>query len=188
MMTLSAAALLGGCLASAPMTATEWTVDWLRAGKVAVAAPVEPGATLARLVSVEVRAPFSARELAVLRGDGTIAFDAYNVFAAPPASLFRGPAIDALKASGLYKDVLSPASSGRAEESLELVVSELALDCRGGGRKASVKVKLTRLGQRGEYLGSSLGAAAVAAESDFSAAFSQAFVEAVGAAVRQGAK
>ena len=74
------AAALSGCLGPAPKTPAYWTIDVDSADKVAF---------------VTVCAPYGGQRIAVLRQDGSIAFDPANSFAAAPgAVMVRRLALD----------------------------------------------------------------------------------------------
>lgn len=132
---------LAGCLSSAPRPAVNWLLD----------PQVEE-----RVAAVSVAVPYDSTRIAVLRADGSVAFDAFNVFAAKPSAL--------LKAA-----VVCPREKG------EVIVRRLALDCRRPGlREARVELLLLADGKAAE------GAAAVdAASGNYSAAFAQAFEQAL---------
>ena len=68
---LLAVPVLAGCLGSAPKPPVTWTIDVESDAKVAFAA---------------VCAPYGGQRFAVLRSDGSIAFDPRNSFAAAPGS------------------------------------------------------------------------------------------------------
>ena len=137
---------LAGCLSTPPAAPTCWTIEY----------PPAAGAQRGR-VSLNVRAPFDGTQLAILRADGSLAFDAYNTFAARPKLLLKAAAEDA----GLVG---------------EIEVTRLALDCRQKGvRSAVVELTLYREGK----LARASGSAAVSSPADFSAAFSAAFAAAV---------
>lgn len=173
---------LAGCLAPAPKAPVNWTVEW--APSAARVSPRPAKAPAAKLLSVDVRAPYNTTRLPVLRADGSIAFDGFNGFAAPPAALLRAAAQDVLSASGAFDRVLAPGSTAVAPLALELTVTRLALDCRAQGRRdASVALVLTVVGRR-TVLDAARGEAAVpVAGGDYSAAFSAAFSEALLSAV-----
>lgn len=102
---------------------------------------------VARVSQVLVRTPYQSDSLAVLRADGSIAFDPYNRYASAPSPLLRGVVFDAMTASGLFKSVLPTASIAAAELEVEVQVLRLALDCRSEGaasRKAVADI-LVRL-------------------------------------------
>lgn len=141
------AAACAGCLASAPRPPVNWTID------------IETDAKSATAI---VCAPYGGQRIAVLRPDGSIAFDAFNVFAAAPASIIK----DAVVARG-----------GKGA----LVVRRLALDCRAPGRRdAVVELEITD----GTRLAK--GSAAESTSSgNFSSAFSRAFERAYGKAAEE---
>lgn len=105
---------LTGCLSSAPAPATNWYIEVNASDKVA---------------SVNVVAPYNSNRLAVLRADGSVAFDPLNAFAASPAALISG-------------QLISRQGVGT------LTVMRLALDCRQPGKRlALVELRLDRNGQ-----------------------------------------
>lgn len=138
MMTLIPA--LAGCLSSAPKPPVNWTIDVAAEAKVA---------------SAVVCAPYAGQRLAVLRADGSIAFDPFNSFAAAPGSIIKD-AVVARRGEGA------------------LVVRRLALDCRAAGRRDAVVELEIALGDR---LGKG-EAAEPTADGNYSAAFSRAFEKA----------
>ena len=148
---LSALALLAGCLGSAPKRPTCWTIE------------TEPLTAVGRVV---VSAPYSGTRFAVLRADGSLAFDPGNVFAAAP-SVILGDAIQSRRRPGV------------------LTVRKLALDCREAGRRdAVVELEIVRKGEPARK-----GAAAVGtADGNYTAAFSAAFATAYRQAVEAATK
>jgi len=170
--------LLAGCLSSAPRAPINWTIDFSR-NTDAVAARTNAAAAAVRIAAIDVRAPYSGQRLAVLRPDGSIAFDPCNAFAASPALLLRGAAHEAVEASGMFARVLEPGSSAKETYAMEIVVTQLALDCRTEGRRtAKVAFTLTLIEGR-MAVACVRGAGAAEATDDFSAAFSTAFARAV---------
>lgn len=133
--------VLAGCLGAPPKPPVNWTIEMDDDAKVASAA---------------VCAPYGGQRIAVLRPDGSIAFDAFNAFAAAPGQIIK----DALV--------------GRRGEGA-LVVRRLALDCRFAGRRnALVELELTLGGATGR------GSASVPTpDGNYTAAFSQAFAKAL---------
>ena len=132
--------ILAGCLGSAPKTPVYWTIEVETAEKAAF---------------VMVCAPYGGQRIAVLRGDGSIAFDPCNSFAASPAAILK----DALVTRGGVGSV---------------VVRRLALDCREPGRRDAVVELDIAAGEK-----SASGSASVsAADGNYSAAFSRAFAKA----------
>jgi len=132
--------LTAGCLGSAPKTPAYWTIEADAAEKAA---------------SVVVCAPYGGQRLAVLRANGSIAFDPCNSFAASPAAILK----DALVARG---------GSG------VVTVRKIALDCREAGRRDAVVELDIALGDR-----AASGSASVsAADGNYTAAFTRAFAQA----------
>lgn len=133
---------LAGCLSPAPKSPVNWTLEF--------EAP-------ARVAQVVVCAPYNGTRLAVLRPNGSIAFDGFNAFAAPPASII-GDACASRRAHGA------------------LIVRKLALDCRTEGRRdalVELDLALEDNGPRAH------GRAAVpTADGNFTAAFSTALLQA----------
>ena len=138
--------VLAGCLGSAPKPPVSWTIDIDTDVKVAFAT---------------VCAPYGGQRFAVLRPDGSVAFDPCNAFAASPGSILKDAVV------------------GRKGEG-SLFVRRLALDCRAEGRRDAV-VSL-------EIVSGNRAGKGEAAESTadgnyskaFSAAFAKAYAEAVG--------
>ncbi|MBR0504017.1 MAG: hypothetical protein IJJ84_01330, partial [Kiritimatiellae bacterium] len=84
----SAALLLcAGCFSSSVEPPKTWTVTPTDARPPAVA---PAGAfSVTRQGAVTVTAPFDSTSFVVRRADGSVARDAYNVFASPPSALLR---------------------------------------------------------------------------------------------------
>ena len=182
---LAIAALpLCGCISSAPQAADNWAIEFWRAPRNEDRAAVDAPAGMVRIAQVFVRAPYDGTRLAVLRADGTIAFDAYNVFAASPAQMLRGAVQDAVEDCGVFSRVISATSSAACALTLEPTVTRIALDCRKEGRRdATVEISLILLKGR-EVVASSRAEGKVSTgEGDYSAAFSRALAKAVASAV-----
>ena len=77
--------VLAGCLASAPKPPVNWTIEIESDAKVAFAA---------------VCAPYGSQRIAVLRPDGSIAFDPRNAFAATPGSIIKDAVVSLEIVSG----------------------------------------------------------------------------------------
>ncbi|MBQ3808082.1 MAG: hypothetical protein II840_09030 [Kiritimatiellae bacterium] len=139
--------VLAGCLGSAPKPPVNWTIDIESDAKVAFAA---------------VCAPYGGQRIAVLRPDGSIAFDPCNAFAAAPGSIIKDAVV------------------GRKGEG-SLFVRKLALDCRAEGRRDAVVsleiVSGDRVG-KGE-------ATELTSDGNYSAAFSRAFSRAYANALEE---
>lgn len=173
---------LSGCLSASIPQINCWILDFDPSVSVKVA---QPSFGTVRLAQVGVRAPYGAKAMAVLRANGTVAFDAYNEYAALPATLIKGVARDVLKSSGRFREVVGSTSSVKTDLSAEIGVSRLALDCRKeGSRMATAAVEL-RLVRMGEPVCAVTGEAKIdAADGAYGAAFSRAIsaalVEALG--------
>lgn len=173
--------LLTGCLSANVSKAVNWTLVPEASDFVAAD---ERKFGEARLAIVTVRAPYDGRDLVVLRPDGSLAFDPCNQFAAVPSALIKGTALDVLRGSGLFKGVQPAVTTADVDCNLELVVDELALDCRTEGqRMASVRLALAMIRKR-QVVAVGRGAASVeTTDGNYSAAFGKAFTKAVSAAV-----
>ena len=176
-------AVLAGCMSSAPKAPDCWTIEMDRAG-LPDADVAGMGLPAVRVASPTVRAPYDGTRLAVLRADGSLAFDGFNAFAASPALILRGTVQDALESAGLT--VVAPTSSAHADATIETTVLRLALDCRRDGRRdAVVSLSLTLVdGRRVQATGRGEGRESAMA-GDYSSAFSRAFVKAVSEALAQ---
>lgn len=164
--------VFAGCLTSAIPPPTYWPVSYL--GPQAKAEVAKYG--VARAMPVIVRSPYAASAVAVLRSDGTIAFDPLNEFAATPANLIRGVFMDAMSASGLFREVVGTSSIATADVSVEVNVEKLVLDCsREGQRTAVVEIDLKILRQHAIVASVRGRGTADAADGKFGAAFSSAF-------------
>ena len=137
--------VLTGCLGSAPKPPVNWTIDIESDVKVAFAT---------------VCAPYGGQRIAVLRPDGSIAFDPRNAFAAAPGSIIKDAVV------------------GRKGEG-SLIVRKLALDCRAEGRRDAV-VALEIVS--GDRVGKG-DATEPTADGNYSAAFSRAFSKAYAEAI-----
>ncbi len=175
---------MGGCFSSRPPAARNWVVEWNRSAVGGGGEARKYG--VARLASVSVRAPYDTTRIAVLRPDGTIAFDAYNLFAVAPSLVVRGAAEDTLAASGMFERVIPASSQASASVAVEVVVTAIALDCRNDGKRdAFVALTATLLDGRRIVASSSQEGRAATSSGDFSAAFSRAFVQALSRAARE---
>ncbi|MGN0833658.1 MAG: ABC-type transport auxiliary lipoprotein family protein [Kiritimatiellia bacterium] len=166
--------LMSGCLSSGVLPVSRWTIDYRADGKPAASARYG----IARVSQVSVRAPYDGDGLSVLLADGSVAADAYNLFAASPSQLLRGTVFDALTASGLFASVVNGSSAVSATVSVELLVTRLALDCRGegdAGRTARAEIVLRLVDSRGNLLQAlPASGAADAADGNYGRAFSAA--------------
>lgn len=175
------ATVASGCLSSGPRPPVNWLVEFSPGGDGGKAQRLD---VTAKLYSLDVRSPYNSTAFAVLRPDGSVAFDGYNVFASKPSSLLKGAALDALSQSGRFSKVIPPGSSAYAQVTLELTVTRLALDCRKERqRDALAEVTLLAVVDR-KVVGASNCAKAVPVED---ARYSDAFSRAVSDAVREAA-
>lgn len=175
-----------GCLSSSTPEAKVWTVV-PGEGVPHVSANPEgerPAFTATRLGAVTVEAPYDKTPIVVQRADGSVAFDHYNLFAAPPSALLRAPVKSCLEGDRRFGRVMSQSSVASTDAQVEVLVSKLALDCGASQtRKAraavSVDVIQTGRGPRKVVLSGGGVGEADAGTGDYSAAFSQAFNEAL---------
>ena len=182
--------LCAGCFSAAKPNAKSWTVEPL---------PVESHGRdmekhqaafgMTRVGTVVVNAPFDRTTFVVRRTDGSVAFDAYNEFAAAPSALLRAPVQKMLASDGRFGHVVSPSSVASADASVEIMVTDLSLDCREDGKRkaraaVSVDVVKTGRGPRSVALSADGASEADASSGDFSAAFSKAFNEALAEALK----
>ena len=176
---MAMAVLAGGCLVSAPPQPKSWIVSAQR--KPAYEVNVSKAA---RLGSLSVAAPYDRPALAVRRADGSIAFDAYNVFATSPSALLRAPLATLLEDGGSFGRILPSSSMARTGTTVEAVVNDLSLDCREEGRRtANVSITIAVMENREVKNFLDGEGSADASSGDYSAAFSEAFAKAVSAAL-----
>lgn len=174
---------LAGCLGGRDPEPRRWTIQAAGAGEEATAK--KQVWDVVRVARLEVAAPYDGLRLAVRRGDGTLAFDARNVFAASPATLLRIPTRDVLLASGKCRAVALANSPVKATQVLEIVVDTLALDCRKENEcNAEVSLSATLVEGR-ELVRTVKSAAVIPTQKDFTAAFSRAYSEALGKALNE---
>lgn len=134
--------ILSGCLTSSPTERVDWNVECIGA---ALRVADKPKFGVARLSLVELRAPYTVREIAVLRANGSIAFDPCNAYAASPVQLMKGVALESLARSGLFSAVVGAGSSADSDVEVEVAVTRLALDCREEGVRRAVAAVSLRL-------------------------------------------
>lgn len=171
-----AQALLAGCLTSSPQERTDWSVECTEA---ALRVAEKPKFGVARLSLVELRAPYAVSEIAVLRANGSIAFDPCNAYAASPVQLMKGVAFDSLVRSGLFSSVVSASSSVDSDVDVEVAVTRLALDCREEGSRRAVAELSVRLVRSHSIVAYAAGSgSADASKPDYSAAISAAVTSA----------
>ena len=186
-----ALALCAGCFTSGKPSPKSWALEPREAGAAGTAAGEGSGSAFVatRIGTISVNAPFDRSQFVVRRSDGSVAFDAYNEFAAAPATLLRAPVRAQLATDGRFGHVVSPSSVVNADAAVEVLVTDLSLDCRKTGeRKAraavSVDVVKTGRGPRTVALSGDGASEADATAGDYSAAFSAAFNEALAEALR----
>jgi len=138
---------LAGCLGTAPKPPVNWNIEVETDAKVAFAT---------------VCAPYGGQRIAVLRPDGSIAFDPFNSFAASPGAILKDAVV------------------GRGGKGA-LFVRRLALDCREAGMRNAV-VELEIADGTHTAKGS---ASEPTADGNFTAAFSRAFGSAYAKATEQ---
>jgi len=174
--------VLVGCLSSKPLTVVRWNVTALPDQIVKQSAKY--GAV--RLAQVSVRAPYDTPEIALVREDGSVTFDAYNRFATTPSALLKGASFDILRASELFKEVLGMSSSARASLSAEIDVSQLALETVEGALRATVSLQLMLIDQKDRTVTAFACGTAVADASSgrYTDAFAQAYTLALDKALK----
>ena len=185
---LASTLALAGCLSVGGPEPKCWTIS-----ADSESAPFNPeGAPsefpVTRLGQVFVLAPYDVRTMCVLRSDGSVAFDAYNLFAAQPSMLMRGAVLSALEHDGRFGAVVNTTSTVAAAAAVEILVTELSLDCRNDGQRvARVSLKVDVVAQRGgvrDISRSGRGSGtADAADGNYSAAFTAAVTSAMRAAL-----
>lgn len=172
---------LSGCLFSSPARppVKAWTVEPLQdAGgspqPVSLDELAPRSFRITRMGAITVLPPYDTAPIRVKRADGSLAEDAYNVFAAHPAQLLRRPVMSALSREQRFGHVVPPVSTASADAVAEVTVSELALDCRNG-RKALVRLAVNIVKGRQVILSAEASSDADAASGDYTEAFSRAF-------------
>ena len=184
------ALLCAGCFTSSAPTPKSWTVE--PSAKQPQGQSPEggnPAFVTTRMGGISVCAPYDRTSFVVRRADGSVAFDAYNEFAASPSTLLRSPVMKQLSSDGRFGRVVSPSSVAGADAAVEVLVRDLSIDCRDSGKRTaraavSVDVVKTGRGARTVALSGDGDSAADASSGDFSMAFSAAFNEALAAALR----
>ena len=149
LIALSLIPLLSGCLSASSPKVTQWLLEYKGPVRATRLVKYEVG----RVSQVLVRSPYNEVGIAVLRADGSMAFDPYNEYVANPTAMLKGFVFDAMDASGLFGTVVNPSSSVRSQAMLEVLVSRLALDCRKEGeRKAVAAVRVRLIANDGKAL------------------------------------
>lgn len=175
---------MAGCLSpSHPPEVACWNLEYTAPS--ATSAAAKPRFGVARASQVMVRAPYSAKSIAVLRGNGTVAFDPYNEFAAGVAQLMKGIVAEAMEDSGLFDSVVGSSSSAGSDVFAEATVTRLALDCREQGkRKAVADVSVMLVRGRDIAAKASGSGEADASDSNYGKAFSCAVSDALATALK----
>lgn len=183
-------ALCAGCFTSVPPQPTSWTVEPHPAAQQVTDVEKSSAAFgTTRIGTIVVSAPFDRAPFVVRRADGSVAFDAFNAFAAAPSALLRRPVKSLLSSDGRFGHVVSPSSVAAADASVEILVTDLSLDCREPGKRmaraaVSVDVVKTGRGPRTVALSADGVGEADAASGNYSDAFSMAFNSAFAEALK----
>ena len=184
-------ALCAGCFTSGKPTPKSWTVEPTAAppADLSPEKKAPPAFATTRVGTVAVNAPFDRTPFVVRRADGSVAFDAYNEFAAAPSALLRAPVRAQLATDGRFGHVVAQPSAASTDASVEVLVTDLSLDCRESGKRtarAAVSVDVVRTGRGARTVALSADGAseADASSGDFSTAFSTAFNEALAEALK----
>ena len=141
LIALSLIPLLSGCLSASSPRVSQWLLEYKGPVRATRLAKYEVG----RVSQVTVRSPYNEVGIAVLRADGSMAFDPYNEYAANPTAMLRGFVFDAMDASGLFGSVVNSSSSVKSQAMSEIMVTRLALDCRTEGERKAVAAVQVRL-------------------------------------------
>lgn len=180
---LAVTAAFCGCLSSVPPAPKKWHVTEIKGEMPKITAVRKPSVKISR---VDVRPPYDGTALAVLRADGSIAFDPCNAFASTPERLLSGAVFDALESAGFADVVLDSKSSVASPLKLEVTVTRLALDCRTEGRREASVAVMLRLCESRRVISTSRGeAVAPTADADYTKAFSTAFTRSMSEALKR---
>ena len=143
LMVFSFIPVLAGCLTASAPKISQWILEYEGAVRTAQVVKYDVG----RVSQVLVRSPYNEVGIAVLKADGSVAFDPYNEYAANPTSMLKGMVSDAMDASGIFGSVVNASSSVKSTAMVEVLFTRLALDCRKDGvRQASAAVIVRILG------------------------------------------
>ena len=182
LIALSLIPLLSGCLTASSPKVTQWLLEYKGPVRTTRLTKYEVG----RVSQVLVRSPYNEVGIAVLRVDGSMAFDPYNEYAANPTAMLKGFVFDAMDASGLFGTVVNPSSSVKSHVQAEVLVSRLALDCRKEGeRKAVAAVRVRLIANDGKALYAQGEGTADAKDGNYGAALSDALSTALNTAFGQ---
>lgn len=133
--------VLSGCLSTEAPKVKQWLLEYRGPVCSTRLTKYEVG----RVSQVLMRSPYNEVGIAVLRADGSMAFDPYNEYAANPTAMLKGVVFEAMDASGLFGAVVNPSSAVRSTAIVEVLVSRLALDCRAEGVRKAVASVVVRL-------------------------------------------
>ena len=180
------ATALAGCIGSAPSRiADNWAIEFSRAG-IETVKPKDSSLPSIKISSVNVRAPWDGTRLAVMRQDGSVAFDPFNTFASAPQIMLRGVAQDSLEGTGLFSLVLANTSNASADYSAEIIVTRLALDCREENQRLATCALTLSIIDGKKVVATGRGEASLPTENgDYSAAFSKVFCTALSQGARR---
>lgn len=133
-----------------------------------------------RLGTIAVASPYEKSSIVVLRENGSLAYDAYNVYPSAPSSMVRQPLKRLLSDDGRFGVVVGQTSIASADAVVEATITKLALDCTEKGmRMAKVAVELNVIqvkGAKREVTATAVGEESASALSgNYSEAFSTAF-------------
>lgn len=163
--------VLAGCLTANAPKVSQWILEYQGDVRTAQVAKYDVG----RVSQVLVRSPYNEVGIAVLKADGSVAFDPYNEYAANPTAMLKGMVSDAMNASGIFGSVVNASSSVKSTAMVEAFFTRLAIDCREEGvRRASVAVVVRILGSNGRADIAKGESVADAADGNFGAALSAA--------------
>lgn len=174
--------VLSGCLSANTPKITQWLLEY----RGPVKEMRQPKYEVGRVSQILVRSPYNETGIAVLRADGSMAFDPYNEYAANPTALLKSVAFDAMDASGLFGSVVNPSSSVKSQALVEVLIGKLVLDCRKEGeRKAVAAVRVRLIPNDGKALQAKGEGEADAKDGNYGAALSGALSEALSLAFGQ---
>ncbi len=137
--------VLAGCFSSGIPQSKSWMIE---SASVIPSKKIQPPEGVSafnatRMGTVKVCAPYDKTAFVVRRKDGSVAFDAYNGFAASPSTLLQLPIKTHIENDGRFGRVLTQSSVATADAAVEVLVRDLSLDCRTEDkRKARVAVSV----------------------------------------------
>ncbi len=174
--------VFAGCFSSSAPETKSWMIESTSVIPARKTPPPEGASAFeaTRMGNVKVSAPFDRASFVVRRKDGSVAFDAYNAFAAAPSALLRMPVLTHVENDGRFGRVLTQTSVAGADAAVEVLVRDLSLDCRKEGERkarAAVSIDIVQAGERGRKKVALAGdgeGEADAANGNYSEAFSSA--------------